>query len=102
MLSQSTAPFVNTKVLAIHLNVARRLEPAELMHHIIRGIYQSLLDERQLGLLDPNLKDELTLAFYRTSMNMTRRVSEASESGFGLNEASIGATHLKATLKTSL
>ena len=102
MLSQSTALFANTKVLAIHLNVARRLEPAELMHHIIRGIYQSLVDERQLGLLDPNLKDELTLAFYRTSMNMTRRVSEASESGFGLNEASIGATHLKATLKTSL
>jgi hypothetical protein len=66
------------------------------------GFQSSKLKRDLLTSLDPTLRDDLTLAFYRTSVNMTRKLSETTESGFGLDEASIGAASLKATLKTSL
>jgi serine/threonine-protein kinase len=98
-LSWASAHLRNTDVLDIHFNLARPLKPAELMHHIIRGVYQKLMDEGLFSLLDPILQEELALAFQRTSMNMTRNLSDTAESGFGLNEASIGAAYLKASIK---
>src|SRR3989442_358976 len=98
-LSWASAHLGNTDVLDIHFNLARPLKPAELMHHIIRGVYQKLMEEGLFSLLDPILQEELTLAFQRTSMNMTRKVSDTAEGGFGLNEASIGAAYLKASIK---
>ena len=86
----------------IHLNVARPLGPSELMHHVIRGLFQRLNEKKLFDLLDPETREELSIAYRRTSLNMTRRLTEISEKGVGLNEASLGADYLKATLKTSL
>jgi serine/threonine protein kinase/Cdc6-like AAA superfamily ATPase len=90
------------QVLDILLNIARPLQPAELMHHIIRRLYQGLIEQNILPSLPPALRDELLLAYYRTSVNMTRKLAESSEKSFGFNEASLGTEHMKATLKSSL
>lgn len=90
------------QVLDILLNIARPLQPAELMHHIIRRLYQGLIEQNILSSLPQALRDELLLAYYRTSVNMTRKLAESSEKSFGFNEASLGTEHMKATLKSSL
>jgi len=90
-----------TEVLDVQLSVARPLQPAELMHHIIRRLYHQLVDKGIYQLLSNELKEDLTLAYYRTSVNMTRKMAEASERSFGFNEMSLGSDNWKATLKAS-
>ncbi|MFN0111543.1 MAG: protein kinase domain-containing protein [Blastocatellia bacterium] len=90
-----------TEVVDIYLNIARPIQPGELMHHIIRRLYDRLTEKGVYQSLDKNLQDELTLAYQRTSVNMARKLAEASERNFGFNEASLGGEWLKATVKAS-
>jgi serine/threonine protein kinase/Cdc6-like AAA superfamily ATPase len=91
-----------TELLAVHLNMARPLQPAELMHHIIRRLYDKLLEKNIFPNLDPELQEQLTLAYHRTSVNMTRTVSDGKEGNLGLSEVTIDAGAFKTTLKPSL
>lgn len=91
-----------TEVLAVQLNLARPLQPSELMHHIIRRLYHKLLDKGIFSALDPDLQEQLTLAYRRTSVTITRSTADGRESNIGLSEFSIGEGDAKATFKPSL
>jgi Cdc6-like AAA superfamily ATPase len=75
-----------TRVLHIHLNLARPLTPAELMYHIIRSLYQELEQQRLLGRLDRSTREALALAVQRTSMNVTRTSERSGEIGYDLSK----------------
>lgn len=60
------------KILDIPINLPRRPEPAELMHHLVRRLYERLVSEKIFGLLEPQLQKDVELAYLRTSVNMTR------------------------------
>jgi serine/threonine-protein kinase len=92
---------MDMEIVDIYLNIARPVQPAELMHYIIRQLYDRLVKKHIYQLLDDDLRDELTLAYQRTSVNMARKMAEASERNFGFNEASLGGEFLKATVKAS-
>jgi serine/threonine-protein kinase len=89
------------EVLDVQLNLARPLEPKELMHHVIRRLYEGLLEKGLYSRLSAALREELLVAYQRTSFNMVRKVGETAEKSIGLGEASLGAEKLKAALKTS-
>ncbi len=91
----------DTEILEVQLNIARPLEPKELMHHIIRRLYDGLVEKGLFSRLSATLREELLVAYQRTSFNMARKSGETSEKSFGVGEASIGAEKIKAALKTS-
>ncbi|HEY4304510.1 MAG TPA: protein kinase [Gemmatimonadaceae bacterium] len=91
----------DTMVVDVSLNVARPMQPSEMMHHIIRCMNDRLIECGIYQHLDDDLRDALKLAYDRTSVNMARKVAEASERSFGVNEASIGGDLLKAAMKLS-
>jgi serine/threonine-protein kinase len=91
-----------TQLVDIYLNLARPAQPSEIMHHIIRQLHDRLVEKNIYQLLDPDLQESLTLAYYRTSVNMARKLAETSERSFGFNEASIGSDWMKAAVKLSL
>lgn len=90
-----------TEIVDIHLNVARPLQPSELMHFILRRLYERLIEKGIYYLLDAELQNDLTLAYYRTSLNMARKLSESSENSFGVPEASLSSDWMKASIKMS-
>ena len=102
MVPWAQSIFGETKIIDVQLNLARPLTPAELMHHIIRRLYERLVERGVYSRLSSSLKDDLKLAYQRTSFNMTRSLGEETEKSLGLNEASIGASFLKATLKGAM
>jgi serine/threonine protein kinase/Cdc6-like AAA superfamily ATPase len=73
-------------LLDIHLNVARPMQPAELMHHIIRRLYDKLIETGIYAFLSSSLQEELTLAYHRTSINMKRTVGNITEWKLSTNE----------------
>src|SRR5262245_53048735 len=73
-------------VLDVYLNLSRALKPAELMHHIIRRLYGRLQEKGYYAQLSPALQTELRLAYYRTSANMARKVSENWERGLEISD----------------
>jgi serine/threonine-protein kinase len=91
----------DVEVLDIHINIARPMSPAELMHHIIRRIYEHLSIRGTLSQLDGELYEAIELAYRRTSLNMTRKLAESTEHSLGINELSFGTDLLKATIKGS-
>ena len=91
-----------TELLDVQLNLARPMKAAELMHHIIRRLYDCLRERHLYARLDAELQDELELAHRRTSVNMTRKTSEAFEQSFGVNEASLGGGMAPAGIKLSM
>jgi serine/threonine-protein kinase len=90
-----------TEVVDVYLNVARPMQPSEMMHHIIRRMNDRLIERGIYEHLDDDLREALKLAYDRTSVNMARKVAEASEHSFGVNDASIGGDLLKAAMKFS-
>jgi len=67
------------QIVDVRMNLARVMQPMEIMHHILRGLYCRL---EELGLLDrlgTGLRKELRLAFLRTSFHITRTASQAYE-----------------------
>ena len=90
-----------TEIIDIYLNVARPVQPSEIMHYIIRSLHDRLIEKRIYHKLDAELREAITLAYHRTSLNMARKLAESSERSFGFNEASIGGDFLKAAVKMS-
>ena len=90
-----------TRIVDIYLNVARPVQPSEIMHHIIRRMHDRLIETGIFHLLGGDLRDALRLSYLRTSLNMARKLAETSERSFGFNEASIGGEWMKAALKMS-
>ncbi|MDQ3581270.1 MAG: ATP-binding protein [Pseudomonadota bacterium] len=88
-----------TEIVDIYLNVARPVEPSEIMHHIIRRLRERLIEKDFYRLLDKKLREDLTLPYDRTSVNMARKLAESSERTFGFDEASIGSDWMKAAVK---
>jgi serine/threonine-protein kinase len=86
------------EVLDIYLNVARPVQPSEIMHHIIRRLHDRLIEKGIYNLLDEDLKEALALAYNRTSINMVRKLAQTSERTFGFNELNIGADWMKAAM----
>ncbi|MFB2769434.1 protein kinase [Pelatocladus sp. BLCC-F211] len=90
------------EILAVQLNMARPLQPAELMHHIIRRLYHKLLEKGIFSYLSLDLQEQIALAYHRTSVNMTRTMADSSESNFGINEFSLTSGKLKASFKPAI
>jgi serine/threonine-protein kinase len=87
-----------TEVLDIYLNVARPVQPSEIMHHIIRRLHDRLIEKGIYNFLGEELKEALTLAYNRTSVNMVRKLAESSERSLGFNELNIGTDWMKAAM----
>jgi serine/threonine-protein kinase len=86
---------VSTDVVDVRLNLARALKPGELMHHIVRRLYDSLDHAELLPRLPPKLWRDLTLAYLRTSMNMSQKVAQTTERTTGLPSLEVGAAPFK-------
>ena len=102
MVPWAQSIFGETKIIDVQLNLARPLTAAELMHHIIRRLYERLEDKGVYARLSSSLKHDLKLAYQRTSFNMTRSLGEETEKNLGLSEASMGFGFLKAALKGAM
>ena len=88
-----------TEIVDIYMNVARPLQPSEIMHHIIRRMYERLLEKDIYTRLSPELKEAVETAYNRTSLNMARKLSESREQTLGANEINFGGFLLKAGIK---
>ncbi|HUQ84306.1 MAG TPA: protein kinase [Gemmatimonadaceae bacterium] len=86
---QDTGVGLTTRLVTISLNIARPVQPAELMHYIVRRLYDRLVEDGIFGLLDSDLRESLKQAYDRTSFNMARKLAETNERSYGVGEASI-------------
>ncbi|MEU6821121.1 serine/threonine-protein kinase [Streptomyces atriruber] len=77
-------------LLAVHLSIARRMEPDQLLFAIVRRIFEALDDEGLFGQLPPDVQESLLLAYTRTSLSFTQTQSDASERGATLGVAPQG------------
>ncbi|MBI3693414.1 MAG: protein kinase [Acidobacteria bacterium] len=66
-------------LLDVQVSLARPLSAGELMHHIIRRLYERLHEKQMYSRLSAELQEELALAYQRTSVNMVRRTTEGWE-----------------------
>jgi serine/threonine protein kinase/Cdc6-like AAA superfamily ATPase len=82
------------ELLDIRLNIARSLTPLELMHHILRSLYNRLEEQGQLRYFDPHIQKSLLLSYQRTSFNLSRKTSRTSESNMSLGDLVIGLPSL--------
>jgi serine/threonine-protein kinase len=86
-------------VLPVQINLSRPLQPAELMHLIIRCIYERLVEKNWYGQVGEKIQAELTLAYQRTSANVVRKLSDKWERSFELGEAKLPGLKLPFTPK---
>jgi serine/threonine protein kinase len=89
----------DVEVLHVQLTLARRLEPAELMHHVVRRLYESLAQRGLLAQLPQSYRSDLSLAYRRTSFNVTQKRGVSSERSFGIPEMKLGFGSIEATTK---
>lgn len=69
----------SVEIVDVRMNFARVMQPMELMHHIIRGLYRRLEELSLLTRFDADLRQELRQAFLRTSFHITRTASKTYE-----------------------
>jgi serine/threonine protein kinase len=74
-----------TPLLDIYVNLARPLTEAELMHLIVRRLYERLVEKDWYQSLGPELQRRMTLAYQRTSANVVRKVSDTWERGIEIS-----------------
>ena len=86
-------------VLHVLINLSRPLQPAELMHLIIRSIYDRLVEKNWYGRLGERLQSELTLAYQRTSANVVRKLSDNWERSLELGGLKLPGLRLPFTPK---
>ena len=79
-----------TEIVDVYLNVARPVEPSEMMHHIIRMLHDRLVERGVYRHLDADLREEIALAYQRTSLNMARKLGESTERSVGLDDVGVG------------
>ncbi|MFD9907305.1 protein kinase [Streptomyces sp. NPDC059063] len=68
-------------LLTVHLNVARRMEPDQLLFAVVRRIFETLEDRGLFARLPAEVREALLLAYTRTSLSFTQTHSEGSEHG---------------------
>src|SRR5215472_15198666 len=61
------------ELVDVWLNLARPLEPVQLLHHLIRHLYLRLKEMHLLERLDPELRRDLNTTFLRTSFEISSR-----------------------------
>ncbi|WP_420034818.1 serine/threonine-protein kinase [Streptomyces sp. cg28] len=66
-------------LLRVHLSVARKMEPDQLLFAVVRRIFEALDDQGLFRHLPPAVRDSLLLAYTRTSLSFTQTQSETSE-----------------------
>ena len=76
-------------ILDVYVSLARPLAEAELMHLIIRRVYEQLVEKGLYALLSADLQRRITLAYQRTSANVVRKVSEGWERSGELGAANL-------------
>lgn len=86
-------------LLFVHFNLAKEMQPAEVMHHIVRRIYDTLHESEQFKHIDKSTRRLIELAYQRTSMMITRKAgtNQLAEVGLSLPEISLGVANLKST-----
>lgn len=77
------------ELVDVWINLARPLDPVQLLHHLIRHLYLRLKETGLLNRLDPELRSDLHTAFLRTSFEISSRTligeerSHSAEFGTG-------------------
>ncbi|MER5949686.1 serine/threonine-protein kinase [Streptomyces sp. NPDC001904] len=66
-------------LLRVHVSVARKMEPDQLLFAVVRRIFEALDDQGLFQHLSPEVRDSLLLAYTRTSLSFTQTQSETSE-----------------------
>ena len=90
--------FGEVRIIAISISIPRKIAPAELMHHLVRRLYERLVSEKIFGKLDRELRDDLVLAYQRTSLQMSRSMTRSFDLSGG-KEAGIDTPLHKLGLK---
>lgn len=75
------------RLVDIYMSLPRRIQPVELMHHVVRRLYERLDDLGILDRLDPEIQDRLALAYKRTSLVVSQHKTETREASLS-NECS--------------
>ena len=79
------ASIVGTMELVdVHLNIPRAMDAVELMYHVLRGLFLRLSSLNLLNELEPALRRDLELAFYRTSRSIATKTSQGIEGTAGV------------------
>jgi len=81
-------------VLDIYVNLARPLTEADLMHLIVRRLYERLVEKGWYPSLGSELQRRITLAYQRTSANVVRKVSDKWERGLEISAPNLGPIKL--------
>lgn len=89
------------QIVDIYMSIARPLSAAELMHHIVRRLYERLVELKLFDSLPLHLRDDITLAYHRTSMSITKKMAETLTKEYGVSEAGVAGTLLAAAAKFS-
>jgi serine/threonine protein kinase len=89
-------------LLDVHLNIARPVEPAELMHLVIRHLYERLVEKNLYRRLPAKTQLGLTLAYQRTSANVVRKLSESGERGIEIGDFALPGVKLPFAPKLSM
>lgn len=81
-------------LLRVHLSVARRMEPDQLLFAIVRRIFEALDDQGLFQHLPSEVRESLLVAYTRTSLSFTQTQSETSErsatAGLGIQHGLLG------------
>jgi serine/threonine-protein kinase len=71
----------NDVLLTVYLNVARHMEPDQLLFAVVRRVFETLHAENLLERLPTDVQQALLLAYTRTSLSFKQTHSEGSEGG---------------------
>ncbi|MFD8571060.1 serine/threonine-protein kinase [Streptomyces sp. NPDC059639] len=66
-------------LLRVHLSVARKMAPDQLLFAVVRRVFEALDDQGLFQHLPSEVRDSLLLAYTRTSLSFTQTQSETSE-----------------------
>jgi serine/threonine protein kinase/Cdc6-like AAA superfamily ATPase len=94
--------FGAVEVVDIYMSIARQLDASELMHHIVRRLYERLNELNLFDSLPEDLRNDITLAYRRTSMSITNKLAETFSKEYGITEAGLAGPLLAAVAKFSM
>lgn len=80
----------STTILNVQMSLARPLEPVDLMHYILRKLYEVVKENKLMPLLPSELLEDLTEAHDRTLFQITRKNASAGEASVGGPEIGFG------------
>ena len=82
-------------LITINISVSRPLSASELMHHIIRRLFEKLAETGLDRKMDPTFMIELSQAYRRTSFNMSRKEGHSKEAHLEIGDISPSHSPLK-------